>query len=111
MKLLLTVVSKWRPIQDGAEPLYQFVSMLIGSKVEGIEAKRWKRYHHGATAETLPPTRCAFMNHVKKAHYCTYLWKNSMVATPELLDPVYNSWISVEEIYVPGMTSKSAATN
>jgi hypothetical protein len=32
-----------------------------------------------------------------------------MIATPELLDPVYNGWILVEEIYVPVMTSKSAA--
>jgi hypothetical protein len=47
-----------------AEPLYQFVSMQFGSKVEGFEATRWERYCHGAAAETLPPTRCTFINHV-----------------------------------------------
>jgi hypothetical protein len=83
--------------------------MLFGSKVEGNEATQWKRYGHGATAETLPPTRCAFMKHVERAHNCTHLWKNSMIATPELLDPVHNGWIMVEKIYIPVMTSKPAA--
>jgi hypothetical protein len=71
--------------------------MLFGSKVEGIEATRWERYRHGATVETLPLTRCAFMNHVKRTHYYTHLWKNSMIATPELTDPVH--WILVGKIY------------
>jgi hypothetical protein len=96
-------------IEEIVEPLYQFVSMLFGSKVEGIEATRWERYRHGATAETLPPTRGAFINHVKRAHYCTHLWKNSIIATPELLDPVHYGWILVEKVYIPIMTDKPAA--
>jgi hypothetical protein len=72
------------------------------------ELKELKQYD-GKAAESLPPTRCAIMNHAKRAHYCTHLWKTSMIATPKLLDPFHNGWILVEKIYIPVMTSKPAA--
>jgi hypothetical protein len=40
------------------------------------------------------------MYHVGRAHYCTNMWKNSMIATPELLDLVFNG--------IPVMTHRPA---
>jgi hypothetical protein len=90
------------------ELLYQFDSMLFGSKVEEIEAIRSERYRHRATTETLPPSRCTYI-YGPWAHSCTHLSKNSMITPPELLDPVHNGWILVEIIHIPVMTCKPAA--
>jgi hypothetical protein len=69
------------------ELLSRFIDLMYGSKSEKIKDIRWDCFCRGATAELLPPTRDAFVNHVKRAHYCANVWKTADNASPPLWDP------------------------
>jgi hypothetical protein len=72
---------------------------MYGSNSEKIEDIRWDRFCRETRAELLLPTRAAFVNHVKRAHYCANVWKTAYNASPTLWDPTEYGWVLENEKY------------
>jgi hypothetical protein len=82
------------------ESLTRFVALMFNSKSEKIEDIRWDRFCRVARAELLSTTRAAFINHVKRAHYCANVWKIADNASPTLWDPTEYGWVLEKEKYI-----------
>jgi hypothetical protein len=91
------------------DPLYKFVSLLYNSKATSIENTRWDLYRRGGTAEQLPPTRGAFLPHVKRAHYCAKIFKTADDPQPAIWNPEDFGWVETGGKYKPFMTLNGPA--
>jgi hypothetical protein len=68
----------------------------------GSNSEKNRRHSMGSLlswAELLLPTRAAFVNHVKRAHYCANVWKTADNASPTLWDPTEYGWVLANEKY------------
>jgi len=62
-----------------------------------------------AVNEALPPTSDSSGHHINRACYQTYIWKNSLVAMPNLPSPIGNGWNMQDQTMIPILMSKSPA--
>jgi hypothetical protein len=81
------------------------VSLLYNSKATSIENTRWDLYRRGGRAEQLPPTRGAFLPHVKRANYCTNILRTGDDPQPKIWNPEDFGWMETEGKFKPFMTS------
>lgn len=51
--------------------------------------------------ESLPPTKDALQLHIRRAHFQTFVWRNSLVAQPNLPSPLLSGWKTEDDRLVP----------
>ena len=86
----------------------QFVCKLYDSKStsNSIHVVRCTMFHkQKANVDTLPP-RDALTLHIKRAHYKTNVWKQSLVTHPELPSPLNSGWHMVDGMLFPRLLPK-----
>ncbi|KAF3835485.1 hypothetical protein F7725_028043 [Dissostichus mawsoni] len=59
-----------------------------------------------ANVDTLPPTEDALSMHLKRAHYQTKVWKQSLVTHPQLPSPINCGWQMMNGMLVPMLLTK-----
>ena len=79
-----------------------FIAACYGSKVEGnMNSHRyqlWKtkmansKVHSAPSLKSLPPSHCAFVEHVHRAQHQTIIWKSATQSDPPDLDPTQYGW-------------------
>ena len=66
---------------------------------------RVKIFCKGKTPQALPPTSDALNLHIKRAHYQTRVWRESVLAKPALPSPVTAGWILDQGQFRPELMS------
>lgn len=66
---------------------------------------RVKLFCKGKTPQALPPTSDALNLHIKRAHYQTRVWRESVLAKPALPSPVTAGWILDQGQFRPELMS------
>ena len=88
-----------------------FVCKLYDPETEkvGIHDVRCSTFRKAkSNLDNLPPTQDSLMLHLKRAHYQTLVWKQSLVAQPELPSPLESGWHLVETEMKPVLMTKNA---
>ena len=73
----------------------QFVCCLYGSKRHiSVNSLRYAMFCAGVSLSTqLPPTQDALCQHVQRANYQAAVWRNALVAKPDLPSPNGHGWV------------------
>lgn len=59
--------------------------------------------------QSLPPCQDSVVQHIKRCNYQSYLWKNSLIAKPDLESPVGHGWVKTEEGLIPELMTQAPA--
>ena len=74
----------------------KFVSWLYDPTFQAITNINQLRYRmfcqKKVASEKLPPTHDALLNHLKRANYQTYIWKNATTPVLNMPSPIGNGW-------------------
>ena len=77
----------------------RLVCRLYGMQTEnGINNARYKKFNQGKTPDPqqLPPTHNELKQHVKRCNYQSYIWKQVLLANPDIPSSSIWSWVAFE---------------
>lgn len=84
--------------------LEKFVCMAYGTSAKQattLKDLRWELFRKGKEGEKLPPSPAAFLPHIYRTNYLTYVWKSSTKAKLELPSPVDHGWYLEGDLFLP----------
>lgn len=78
-------------------------------ELRDLNSLRYKQFCRGIKSESLPPTRDALEQHVKRVNLQVFVWLNSTTATPPMPDPIGNGWKLEDNTLCPVWMTQPAA--
>ena len=77
--------------------------------LEVNEARKQLFMQKSRTLETIPPTKAALEQHIKRASYQARCWSQALVQNPQLPSPSDWGWIKKEGEWHPNWTTLAEA--
>ena len=82
----------------------------FGSKHENVDNARYDMFCRKFTkTEALPPTKDNLLQHIERANYQTYIWKNAFDQNTSVDSPIGHGWVKDGESIVPTLMTKACA--
>ena len=79
------------------------------SCVTSCSARKKKKKKKKQKNEMLPPTSDCLLQHLKRANYQAFVWRNALDAMQDLESPEGHGWVRDSELLVPLMMTKAPA--
>lgn len=108
--LLLSFGNDIVPVSDSMLKAESFVCKMYkpGTTHECIQSVRSEMFRSiKKNLDNIPPTQDALVQHLKRAHLQTYIWRQSLVSKPDIPLPINCGWKLENDVLLPLFLTKN----